>query len=392
MMIRNVVEKGRMPKMRTTTMKTTMMAVMFALAVLFGGAVAKANGQPEVRQKVEKGSRVSIRMTSGSVKVTANDSDEIVVDSDSDRREGQALVQRGPGSYLIDMTGRGDVDVRVSVPRGTTLEDLSTRSADVSVSDLGPVSLNTTSGNIEARNVGGVSIKTRSGDITLVNVAGAVEIQSTSGDLRAEKVSGKFRFNSMSGDVSVTGVGDEVNVSTLSGDLTVKEGTAGLIFNSTSGNLTAVNIGGDLNCNTISGDVNLTCVKGRVEVGAVSGEIKLAGISGEVEAETTSGDVTFIGPLKAGGRYYLKAFSGEVRMLLPNDVAGFTVKCKSFNGTFESDFPISNTGGSTDGSNNRRINGSFGDGRTQLNFDTFSGTIKLVKSSATSNGCAPQNR
>jgi DUF4097 and DUF4098 domain-containing protein YvlB len=370
-------------------MKTTMMAVMFALAVLFGGAVAKAGGQPEVRQKVEKGSRVSIRMTSGSVKVTVNDSDEIVVDSDSDRREGQTLAQRGPGSYLIDMSGRGEVVLRVSVPRGTTIEDLSTRSADVFVSDLGPVSLNTTSGNIEARNVGAASIKTRSGDITLSNVAGAVEIQSTSGDLRAEKITGRFRLNSMSGDVSVTGVGDEANVSTLSGDLTVKECVGGLTFNTTSGNLTAVNIGGDLTCNTISGDVNLTCVKGRVEVGAVSGEIKLAGISGEVEAETTSGDVTFIGPLKVGGRYYLKAFSGEVRMLLPNDTSGFTVKSKSFNGTFESDFPVTNAPGS-DGV--KRINATFGDGRTQLNFDTFSGTIKLVKSSTTPDGCAPQNR
>lgn len=375
--------------MRTTTMKTTMVAVMFALAVLFGGAVAKAGGQPEVRQKVEKGSRVSIRMTSGSVKVTANDSDEIVVDSDSDRRDGQVLTQRGPGSYLIDMSGRGEVDVRVSLPRGTTLEDLSTRSADVSVSDLGPVSVNTTSGNIEVRNVGTAFIRTRSGDITLVNVNGAADIQSTSGDLRSEKISGKFKFNSMSGDVSVTGVGDEVNVSTLSGDLTVKEGNAGLTFNSTSGNLTAVNIGGDVNCNTISGDVNLTCVKGRVEVGAVSGEIKLAGISGEVEAETTSGDVTFIGPLKDGGRYFLKAFSGEVRMLLPNNTSGFTVKCKSFNGTFETDFPVTNAPGS-DGV--KRINATFGDGRTQLNFDTFSGTIKLVKSSATANSCAPKDR
>ncbi len=375
--------------MRTTAMKTTMMAVMFALAVLFGGAAAKANGQPEVRQKVEKGSHVSIRMTSGSVRVTANDGDEIVVDSNSERRDGQALAQRGPSSYLIDMSGRGEVDLRVSVPRGTTIDDLTTRSADVVVSDLGPVSVNTTSGNIEARNVGAVSIKTRSGDITLVNVAGAVDIQSTSGDLRAEKISGKFKFNSMSGDVSVTGVGDEVNVSTLSGDLTVKQGTAGLIFNSTSGNLTAVYIGGDLNCNTISGDVNLTCVQGRVDVGAVSGEIKLAGISGEVEAETTSGDVTFIGPLKAGGRYYLKAFSGEVRMLLPNDTSGFTVKSKSFNGTFESDFPVTNAPGS-DGV--KRINATFGDGRTQLNFDTFSGTIKLVRSNTTLDGCAPRNR
>lgn len=377
--------------MRTTTMKTTVMAMMFALAVLFGGAVAKADSRAEARQKVEKGSRVSIRVTSGSVKVTANDNDEIVVNSDSDSRDGQALTQRGAGAYFIDMSNRGEVELRVSVPRGTTIEDLTTRSADVVVSDLGAISVNTTSGNIEARNVGGASLKTRSGDITLVNVAGSVEIQSTSGDVRAEKISGKFRFNSMSGDVVVTGVDDEANVSSLSGDLNIKDLNGNLIFNSTSGDLTAFSVGGDVTCHTISGDVNLTCVKGRADVGAVSGEIKLAGISGEVEAETTSGDVIFIGPLKAGGRYYLKAFSGEVKMLLPTDVSGFSVKSKSFNGTFESDFPITNSAGS-DGANRGRINGTYGSGGTQLTFDTFSGTIKLLKSSSASNACAPRDR
>lgn len=378
-----------------TTMKTTLKTMMVALAVLVGATVAHAAGwTTEVRQKVEKGSRLTIRATSGTVTVTGTDSDEITVESSDDRRDIPALTLRGdrPGTYLLDATGRGEVNLRVSVPRGMMLEEVSTRSADLTLVNLGAVSVTTSSGNVSGNTLGVATIKTRSGDITIKNVDGAVDLQSTSGDMRLESVTGKLKVSSMSGDVTATGVGADANFTTISGDVAIKDLTGALTFNSTSGNLRAINVGQDLTGNTISGDVEVICARGRVEVASVSGEIKLSNITGEAEAETTSGDVTFVGPIKVGGRYLLKAFSGEVKMMIPDDVAGFTVKFKSFNGSFESDFPITSPEGSPENSGTRRINGTFGDGRTQLTFDTFSGSIHIVKSATAPAPCANKDR
>ncbi len=187
--------------------------------------------------------------------------------------------------------------------------------------------------------------------------AAAAEIKSVSGDVRVAPIGGAAKIKCVSGNVDLGGA-------------------AGADVDLVSGDLTLANIAGDAYLKAVSGDIEASGVKGSVEVEAVSGDIKLLDVSGAetVSAKSVSGNITYTGAIKEGGRYEIKAHSGDVRMVIPAGSA-FDLEANTFSGDIDSDFEITVSGKMSP----REIHGTVGKGGATVIVKSFSGNIDLKK-------------
>ncbi|OGD14823.1 MAG: hypothetical protein A2V76_02950 [Candidatus Aminicenantes bacterium RBG_16_63_14] len=185
----------------------------------------------------------------------------------------------------------------------------------------------------------------------------AVELKSVSGDVRVAPLGGKAKIGCVSGNIDLLGAAG-ADVDLVSGDLTLE------------------NIAGDAYLKAVSGNIKATQVKGSVEVEAVSGDIDLRDVSEAmtVNAKSISGNITYAGKIKAGGRYELKAHSGDVRMTIPADSA-FDFEANTFSGSIDSDFEIQVVGKISP----REIHGTVGKGGATVKLKSFSGNVDLRK-------------
>lgn len=126
---------------------------------------------------------------------------------------------------------RCDVDYVVTVPTGTVIEGRMT-AGEITLSRLGKVDVETTSGDIRADGISGdVRIQTQNGT---VNVAlakpGNVQTKATNGDVSVSVPAGRYRVTAETtrGDRNVSVNSDpagthQLDVRTTNGDVTVKQ-------------------------------------------------------------------------------------------------------------------------------------------------------------------------
>ena len=134
-----------------------------------------------------------------------------------------------------------------------------------------------------------------------------LRLETVSGDLRIEGMTGEQRYQTVSGDVYATEMGGTVRLTTVSGDATIR-GT------------------GDLNlwCETVSGDVRATAPRLRdLRANAVSGDLELEGElarDGEFRAETVSGDLA-VG-LIGGATFEVRGISTDIHAEMDHRLEG----------------------------------------------------------------------
>src|SRR2546426_257105 len=110
---------------------------------------------------------------------------------------------------------------------------------------------------------------------------------------------------------------------------------------------------GRVEVNTVNEDVTLTDISGDITAETVSGGIDLEGIeSANVDVSTVSGDVLYQGTIKDAGHYRFSTHNGDVTLAVP-EKTNATVSVATFNGDFDSSFPVSVTG--TTRSEERRV-------------------------------------
>jgi len=281
--------------------------------------------------KVEANGQVVLSNISGDISVTAGAANEVTIEvvkrararGDADAKEQLALVE-------VEVTERaGRIEARTRYPR------MENRSINVSVSYTvtAPAGI-----RVEARSI--------SGDLRISGIKGAVEAESTSGEVVIENGERVERAKSISGDVDVQGVKQD----------------------------------GTLEATSVSGDVRVRDVEvRRLELSSVSGDVEVGPITCETaEMKSTSGDVEYTGSLQRGGRYELRTHSGSVRLTITGDV-GFELDASSFSGSIDSELPIT-IGGTTSGRASRRsIRGTYGDGSASLDLSAFSGNVIIRK-------------
>lgn len=303
-----------------------------------------------------------------------------------DARQGPEITEPFSGTYKIDGNGTLDLnhvsgDVRVTTGRGSevridAIKRVRHRDAAEAKRLLGAlrVEVSQVGGRLEVRTI---YPRIAGGRGFNVSVDYTIVVPQTAA----------VALKTISGDISVTGVRGEVRAETISGDVEVVSTPNLALAKAVSGDVNARDISANtLTLGTLSGTVIATALKVRnLEAGSVSGDVRLSDLQVErLTAKTLSGDISFDGSLARGGRYEFNAHSGNVRLALPGNTAGFELDASTFSGSVRSDFPITLRSIGADGNGrrsgmNRAIRGSYGDAGSILSLRSFSGSVVIVK-------------
>jgi hypothetical protein len=339
-------------------MKSVVLVVrILALGWLLGSLPALAQ---EIRQPIERNARVTVMCQVGEVAIAGGDESVLTVTTDGNPSTVKVKQLAGGGYGISIDPPMTPHRLRITVPREASLQEVRTRSANVTI-----------------RAVAAANVATVSGGVLVEQVPGPVNVATTSGRVR------------------LTGVG-AVQLRTVSGDAQVQAVTGSVAVSAVSGKLEASDIGGDLTAQLVSGNASIRCSRGRVEVSTVSGDVRLSRLENEVAVETTSGNVFFVGALTPVRRCTINAFSGDIKLAVP-ETCGFETRFKSFSGTLKSDFPVGGADASGSGPDTEPLPGPgapppppplphgrfvvwrHGDGAAKVLLSTFSGTVSFVR-------------
>jgi len=183
-----------------------------------------------------------------------------------------------------------------------------------------------------------------------------------------------LEINTHSGAVQIDGTRGEVQVQTVEGAITVTGGAGRVSLQSVEGEISLTGASGRINISAVDGAVSVRNARGDLQVSAVDGAIRLEDIDAStVEASTVDGEIDFRGTIRDGGRYRLSSHDGNVTVTAP--VINAAVSVSSYEGDFESDFPVTITGTRS----RKRFDFILGTGSARLELESFDGTVALRK-------------
>jgi DUF4097 and DUF4098 domain-containing protein YvlB len=187
-------------------------------------------------------------------------------------------------------------------------------------------------------------------------------------------------ISTLAGTVSVKEIKGDVNATVTSGSLTVA-GSRVSVLKTLSGNLTVTDSDAEsgMELSTLNGIVRAERVRARrLSISALSGDI----VARDIETSTatitnTSGDVEYAGPVAKGGRYEIRAHSGDVRVVLPK--GGFDVSARTFSGRITADGALGLQTATQNFVRSSSLKGTVGDGSASLDVSTFSGDVTISR-------------
>jgi hypothetical protein len=216
------------------------------------------------------------------------------------------------GRIEIRGGGRPDVIHVVAEKRATTPEALGRLRVHYTAFQSGEVQLDTRvelEGREQSIPLGGSGIDL----VVEVPADVAVEAKTFGGDVRASGLRAGARLETTGGRIGVSDVRGPVVTRQLRGGQSVS------------------GVDGDVDLDGIEGDLDLRRVAGgRASAHVVDGNIHADDIrAGWVRLQTTTGDVVLLGPLRAGARYDLRSYAGDVRVLAVGDLPPVEVRARS---------------------------------------------------------------
>ncbi|MEW5992707.1 MAG: DUF4097 family beta strand repeat-containing protein, partial [Chloroflexota bacterium] len=243
--------------------------------------------------------RFHLRQAAGSIRLRGVDGATARVRE----RHGRSLaelfqVETGAGSLSLTAPDRFGFDIVLGLGRRSS-PDL-----EVEVPRTALISIETASGDLEADDLTGpLKIRTASGDVTLAGLAGSLELDSVSGEARiAAAGTLELRARTISGDLAVRGPRlTRAEVGTTSGDVRIDADLAG---------------SGPFGIETVSGDVTIVGRMGlRIEARTVTGDL-----SSELPHRRDAGPgrkVLIVGD--GSVPFSFKSVSGDLRVATPRD-------------------------------------------------------------------------
>jgi DUF4097 and DUF4098 domain-containing protein YvlB len=126
---------------------------------------------------------------------------------------------------------------------------------------------------------------------------------------------------------------------------------------------------------SVNESVTVRRTNGELVVHTVNGDLLLEAVkSSSVEGSTVNGDITYDGAIVAGGHYELSTHQGDLTITMPEN-ANATISVNTFNGSFESDYPVTLTGKNQ----RRKFSFTLGDGSARVELESFGGDIRLAR-------------
>ncbi len=176
-------------------------------------------------------------------------------------------------------------------------------------------------------------------------------------------------------DVTVTGTRGEVSVETVGGDVHVVGGAGLVSLRSIQGDITVAKASGRIEAISVNEDVMLDGVDGDIYVETTNGDITMRRVrSASARATTVNGDVVYDGTIVDDGRYVFSTHNGDVAVSV-GEGANAMVVVATYQGEFESDFPIRLSGSTRD----RQFSFTLGSGSARLELESFNGEIRLTR-------------
>lgn len=174
-------------------------------------------------------------------------------------------------------------------------------------------------------------------------------------------------------DVDVRGTEAAVSVETIGGDVRVDGGAGDIAVRTVQGGVVVRNARGRVEVVAVNDDVRLETVAGDIRVETTNGAITMEGIrSGSAQARSVNGSVTYAGPIRDDGRYTFSTHNGAITLVI-SEASNATVSAGTYNGGFESDFPVQLTGTSRD----RHYHFTLGSGSARVELESFNGNLRL---------------
>lgn len=345
---------------------------LFTILVLLGSMVAPVLAAQESAPaggtfRFERGRHIVLSNPNGSIRVIGGDGDSASIEArDTDSGEYSSVVLGGlQGSGVVEArpaSGGDDVELIARLPRYALLDSVEASNGDVTVEGVeGVVRVVAHNGTVRVSRVGGVVARSQSGDVAVSEVRGTVYVESDSGDVTVGRTEADVTVKAKSGDVTISDAGGRVDATVASGDVVI------------------ATVAGIVNVYALSGDVAVRGASAAVQVQCVSGSASLEGVDGDCDVSSTSGDVSFTGEIRAEHSYHLKSMSGSATVRICGSIPGFTVTLNSYSGDIETQFPLVVDRPTA---LSRSVTGRYGDGKTQIRIEAFSGSAELLKCDA----------
>jgi hypothetical protein len=232
------------------------------------------------------------------------------------------------------------------------------------------------------------SLQLRSGDVRLTGVDGdtitvldsrgrdlgaAFEIAIGDGSLSLHELRGGSAYRGGGGDLEISlPRRAAVVVETASGDLEVEGLTGDQHYRMASGDLRLRGVGGGIVVQGVSGDVNLVAVADAdITLSTVSGDVELrAATLRSLSVASTSGDAKVAGRFAGQGPFSIETVSGDVLLAPAGDVR---MEMRTVSGDLSSD-----VGGRIESARGRR-SVSIGSGGPTLAIRSMSGDVTVVR-------------
>ena len=280
------------------------------------------------------------------INIDANSCDVIFMQSDRDEMIIKEYVSEGNKKKpFLTTTVSGDTVVNLKASKNKSSFSIfgsNRRFFEVYLPESyqGAVVLETSSGDISSEidlSLSEFQVNTSSGYLSLEKVAAAgISINTSSGDLYAEGLYGKVKFETQSGYVKVEEVEGNAQYSSSSGDLAIDRHIGDLTFNTSSGYSYMKEIEGDAEFNSSSGDISVDMLTGDLKVNTSSGYVVVERLRGAADVNASSGDIQLEFPVVTGD-IKLTANSGYISCKLPSD-ASFDFEADTNSGEIYTNF------------------------------------------------------
>ena len=256
-------------------------------------------------------------------------------------------------------------------------------------------------GRLEISNFSGtVSVSSWSRDAVRVQVrcpgsgGTGVEVRPESGGLQINSNErrgppGRVEFNitapvwipiDVSGpmnDVQIDGSKASVKVETVGGGVTLRGGSGDVELSSVQGEVQVTGASGRLKLSAINAGVIASHISGQAEIETVNGDILLDDMQlDQLDASSVSGNLWMSGPLREQGRYQLESHDGDIQVVLA-DKPNARLTVSTYSGELSSDFEF----GMSRLHDKENVSFTLGSGGPQLDLESFSGRIQLLKAS-----------
>jgi DUF4097 and DUF4098 domain-containing protein YvlB len=224
-------------------------------------------------------------------------------------------MPRSGGNILIVGSLRQEAILNFIIPELTEVI-INNESGNVAVAGLKgkPCRVKNNYGNINVSEMHtDVDLNSATGDLLLDMISGNIKAETSFGDITIKDVKGTICFvKSNVGNVKMSSIQSDVEIKLATGDLSLSKITGNIAIETSFGDITGSELKGKT-CRIKSkvGNVKLSEIYSDINVGTTTGDLTFNGATGNIKAETSYGNQLFE---NVSGDIILKGFTGDIKI------------------------------------------------------------------------------